>query len=66
MITSRYDQGRATVQQMIESCSEEELLLYARDLVLGMNSADSHESRTCTLAMHGLCGTWLEFLRQLE
>jgi hypothetical protein len=49
---------------MIENSSEEEMLLYARDLVVGMNSADSYESRTCTLAMHGLCGTWLEFLKE--
>lgn len=62
MMESRCDQGRATVRRMIKERKEERMLLYARDLALGMNSADEDERLKCTLAMHGLFGAWLEMM----
>ena len=62
MLTSRCDQGRATIRQMIRENSVEEMLLFAMKLAQGTCSGDDDESKTCTLAMHGLFQTRLEML----
>jgi hypothetical protein len=47
---------------MIQDSSEEEVLQFAMRLAGGISSADDEESKTCTLAVQGLFGTWLDLL----
>lgn len=64
VMTAKYDEGKATIRELIRRSGSEEMTHYAMNLARGMNSQDVDEGLKCSLAIVGLFGAWLELLEE--